>query len=205
MLIVGAGGFAKQLLPVIEHLGLSDQVTFYDDYSNDTSSLISRNFHVIRNEEQLRNYFSKGDFRFVNALGGPSKRYEIHQKIVALGGIPTNLIDPNTRISQYEVKIGIGCCILQDVIIEPCAQLGDGCLINLKSMITHDTIIGNFTEISPGVTLLGASKIGNFVFIGAGAIVLPKIEIGDHCVIGAGAVVNRSVPSGHRVVGVPAR
>ena len=55
------------------------------------------------------------------------------------------------------------------------------------------------------MTLLGASKIGKSVFIGSGAIVLPKVEVGDNCVIGAGAVVNRSIPSGHRVVGVPAR
>jgi acetyltransferase-like isoleucine patch superfamily enzyme len=94
---------------------------------------------------------------------------------------------------------------MQNVVIEPSSFIGKGCLINLNSLITHDVSIGEFTEISPGVTLLGASKIGKSVFIGSGAIVLPKVEIGDNCVIGAGAVVNRSIPSGHRVVGVPAR
>lgn len=205
MLIVGAGGFAKQLLPVIEHLGLSDQVTFYDDYSNDTSSLISRNFHVIRNEDQLKKYFSQGDFRFVNAVGGPTNRLNIYQKLVAIGAEPFSLIAHDSSISKYEVQIGSGCCILQQVIIEPGVSIGKGCLINLNSLLTHDVSIGDFSEISPRATLLGGSKIGQSTFIGAGAIVLPKIEIGDNCVVGAGAVVNRSVPSGHRVVGVPAR
>jgi sugar O-acyltransferase (sialic acid O-acetyltransferase NeuD family) len=205
MLVIGAGGFAKQLLPVIERLGLSNQVVFYDDYSNDTTSFISRNFRVIRSEVELKQYFDLGDLRFVNALGGPANRMLMHQKISKLGAIPTSLIDPISSISSCDVQIGSGCCILQQVVIEPSTCIGDGCLINLNSLITHDVSVGDFSEISPGVTILGAAKIGRSVFIGAGAIILPKIEVGDNCVIGAGAVVNRSVPSGHRVVGIPAR
>lgn len=205
MLIVGAGGFAKQILPIIERLGLIKEVVFYDDYSNDTTSLISRNFRVLRSEKELTEYFNLGDLRFVNAVGGPLNRFTIHQKFCNFGAEPTTLIDPTSSISSYEVTIENGCCILQNVVIEPSSTIGKGCLINLNSLITHDVSIGEFTEISPGVTLLGASKIGKSVFIGSGAIVLPKVEIGDNCIIGAGAVVNRSIPSGHRVVGVPAR
>jgi sugar O-acyltransferase (sialic acid O-acetyltransferase NeuD family) len=205
MLIVGAGGFTKQILPIIERLGLINEVVFYDDFSNDTTSLIARNFLVLRSDKELKEYFLLGDLRFVNAVGGPLNRFNIHQKFSDLGAEPISLIDPTSSISSFEVTIEIGCCILQNVVIEPSSIIGKGCLINLNSLITHDVSIGEFTEISPGVTLLGASKIGKSVFIGSGAIVLPKVEIGDNCVIGAGAVVNRSFPSGHRVVGVPAR
>lgn len=205
MLIVGAGGFARQILPTIERLGLINEVVFYDDYSNDTTSLIARNFRIIQFEKELKEYFLGGDLRFVNAVGGPLNRFTIHQKFCNLGAEPISLIDPTASISSYEVTIETGCCILHNVVIEPSSSIGKGCLINLNSLITHDVSIGEFTEISPGVTLLGASKIGKSVFIGSGAIILPKVEIGDNCVIGAGAVVNRSIPSGHRVVGVPAR
>lgn len=205
MLIVGAGGFAKQILPIIDRLGLIDTVVFYDDFSNDTKSLIARNFRILRSEKELYEYFNLGDLRFVNAIGGPLNRFTIHQKFCNIGAEPITLIDPISSISSYEVIIESGCCILQNVVIEPSSTIGKGCLINLNSLITHDVSIGEFTEISPGATLLGASKIGKSVFIGSGAIILPKVEIGDNCVIGAGAVVNRSIPSGHRVVGVPAR
>jgi sugar O-acyltransferase (sialic acid O-acetyltransferase NeuD family) len=205
MLIVGAGGFAKQILPIIDRLGLIDKVVFYDDFSNDTTSLIARNFRILRSEKELFEYFNLGDLRFVNAVGGPLNRSTIHQKFCKLGAEPITLIDPISSISSYEVIIESGCCILQNVVIEPSSTIGKGCLINLNSLITHDVSIGEFTEISPGATLLGASKIGKSVFIGSGAIILPKVEIGDNCVIGAGAVVNRSIPSGRRVMGVPAR
>jgi sugar O-acyltransferase (sialic acid O-acetyltransferase NeuD family) len=205
MLVVGAGGFAKQLLPLIDRLGLSNKVVFYDDYSNDTTSLISKNFRVIRSEFDLKQYFSNGDLRYVNAVGGPSNRFQIHQKFLGYGAEAISLIDPNASISNYDVKIGSGCCILQQVVIEPSVSIGENCLINLHTLLTHDVSIGDFSEISPSTTILGGAKIGRSVFIGAGAIILPKIEIGDNCIVGAGAVVNRSVPSGHRVVGVPAR
>lgn len=205
MLIVGAGGFAKQILPIIERLGLIDDVVFYDDYSNDTISLIARNFRILRSEKELKEYFLLGDLRFVNAVGGPLNRFTIHQKFSDLGAEPMSLIDPTSSISSFEVTIENGCCILQNVVIEPSSTIGKGCLLNLNSLITHDVSIGDFTEISPGVTLLGASKIGKSVFIGSGAIILPKVEIGDNCVIGAGAVVNKNVPNNTVVTGVPAR
>jgi sugar O-acyltransferase (sialic acid O-acetyltransferase NeuD family) len=205
MLIVGAGGFAKQILPIIERLGLINDVVFFDDYSNEPSSLLARNFRILRSEKELKEYFLLGDLRFVNAVGGSLNRFTIHQKFCNLGAEPKTLIDPISSISTFDVTIETGCCILQNVVIEPSSTIGKGCLINLNSLITHDVSIGEFSEISPGVTLLGASKIGKSVFIGSGAIVLPKVEIGDNCIIGAGAVVNRSIPSGHRVVGVPAR
>ncbi len=205
MLIVGAGGFAKQILPVIDRLGLINEVVFYDDYSNNQTTLIARNFRVIKTETELKEYFSFGDLRFVIGVGGTLNRYTIYQKFCALGAEPFSLIDPLSTISSFEVRIEPSSCILQNVVIEPSSTIGKGCLINLNSLITHDVSIGEFTEISPGVSLLGASKIGKSVFIGAGAVILPKIEIGDNCVIGAGAVVNRSIPAGHRVAGVSAR
>jgi sugar O-acyltransferase (sialic acid O-acetyltransferase NeuD family) len=203
MLMVGAGGFAKQILPVIDGLGLINEVVFYDDYSNDQTTLIARNFRVIKTE--LREYFSLGDLRYVSAVGGLLNRYAIHQKFCALGAEPFSLIDPMSTISNFEVSIDQGCCILQNAVIESSSTIGKGCLIKLNSLITHDVSIGEFTEIPPGVSLLGAAKIGNSVFIGAGAIILPKIEIGDNCVIGAGALVNRPIHAGRRVIGFPAR
>lgn len=48
-------------------------------------------------------------------------------------------------------------------------------------------------------------QIDDNVWIGAGAKILDGVTIGEGAVIGANAVVNRSVPSGARVGGIPAR
>ena len=105
MLIVGAGGFAKQILPIIERLGLIDAVVFYDDFSNDTKSLIARNFQILRSEKELKQYFTLGDLRFVNAVGGPLNRFNIHQKFSNFGAEPMSLIDPTSSISSSIISM----------------------------------------------------------------------------------------------------
>ena len=65
--------------------------------------------------------------------------------------------------------------------------------------------LGDFVQISPGVSILGRSKIGDFTLIGAGAIILPDIEVGKNCVIGAGSVVTKNVPDNTLVFGNPAK
>jgi maltose O-acetyltransferase len=48
-------------------------------------------------------------------------------------------------------------------------------------------------------------RIGRDVWLGAHVCVLKGVTIGDGAVVGAGAVVTKDVPSGAKMVGVPAR
>jgi sugar O-acyltransferase (sialic acid O-acetyltransferase NeuD family) len=205
MLIFGASGFAKQLLPSLQHLGWLDKCVFFDDVTKDTSSYIHRNFPVLRSYSEVSDYFIHNSKQFIVGIGGPQNRQAISTKLIQLGGIHTSMIDPTSRISNIEVTLDEGVCITQDVIIEPGVHIESGVLINLRATITHDCTIGEFTEISPSVIALGGVKIGKSCFIGAGAVILPKVQIGDHCIIGAGAIVNKSIESGQKVAGVPAR
>jgi maltose O-acetyltransferase len=84
-------------------------------------------------------------------------------------------------------------------------------------------MIGDGTQIGPGVQILTADhprdpaqrraglefgrpiRIGANVWIGAAAIILPGVTVGDDAVVGAGAVVTRDVRPGATVVGNPAR
>jgi sugar O-acyltransferase (sialic acid O-acetyltransferase NeuD family) len=205
MLIFGASGFAKQLLPSLQLLGLLETCVFFDSVTNDTSSYIPRNFKVIRSDSELTEYFLHSSKHFALGIGGPKNRFLFSEKLTQFGGLFTSIIDPTARISNLDVTLGEGVCILQDVIIEPNVSIGNGVLVNLRAMITHDCSIGDFTEISPSAVILGGVKIGKACFIGAGAVILPKVQIGDNCIIGAGAIVNKSIESGQKVAGVPAR
>jgi len=205
MIIFGTGGFAKQLLPVLEEKELLNQCIFYDDISPVNDSYIHRTFNVIRTESDLLKAFHGSERNVIIGVGGPENRKQITKKILQLGGNLHSLIAENAKISSIESSIGLGTCILHDVVIEPCVQIGESCLINLRVTITHDCVIGKYAEISPGAILLGGAYIGESCFIGAGALILPKVRIGDNCVIGAGAVVNKSLPDNSKVAGVPAR
>ena len=77
-------------------------------------------------------------------------------------------------------------------------------MINLSCTIGHDSIIGEFVEICPNVSISGRCKIGDLVFIGTGATILPDIKIGKNSIIAAGSVVNKNVPDNVLVAGIPA-
>lgn len=205
MIIFGTGGFAKQLLPVLEESDIINRCVFFDDVTPVNESYIQKTFKVLRSEAELIDYFKDVNPQVVIGVGGPENRKNITNKISKLGGNLHSLISISAKISSIETSIGLGTCILPEVIIEPGVKIGEGCLINLRAIITHDCKIGKYCEISPGVILLGGANIGESCFIGAGALILPKVQIGNNCIIGAGAVVNKSIADNSKVAGVPAR
>jgi maltose O-acetyltransferase len=104
-------------------------------------------------------------------------------------------------------------------------SLGAGAFLNFNCVILDvvEVVIGDRTQIGPGVQILTADhpreaarrasglefgrpvRIGRNVWIGGGAIILPGVSVGDDAVIGAGSVVTRDVPAGATAVGNPAR
>jgi sugar O-acyltransferase (sialic acid O-acetyltransferase NeuD family) len=205
MLIFGSSGFAQQLLPSLHALGILHQCVFFDNITKESNSYIHSNFRVINSFEDAFYYFNNTTTKFSLGIGGPETRKIFSSKFKALGGELTSILDPSARISPFGVKLGEGINVLQDVIIEPNVTIGEGVILNVRSTVTHDCIVGDFCEISPSAILLGGVKVGKFCFIGAGAILLPRVEIGDNCVIGAGAVVTKSIDAGQKVAGVPAQ
>jgi sugar O-acyltransferase (sialic acid O-acetyltransferase NeuD family) len=202
MLIVGAGGFAKQLLEIFEQLGQLNKVMLFDDYTEPLRKSLY-DLPILHSLGEVEQLF-KHDNRFILGVGNPQKRYEISQKFSRLNGELTTLISPRTNISHINITIGKGVTILTNSIIENGVKIGEGCLINIGAYITHDVQIGEYTEISPGVKISGGCSVGRLCFLGTGSILIPKVQIGESSVVAAGAVVTENVPPGVMVAGVPA-
>ena len=104
-------------------------------------------------------------------------------------------------------------------------RLGDGVFLNFNCIVLDvcEVVIGERTQVGPGVQILTADhprdprqrstglefgrpvRIGRNAWIGAGALILPGVTIGDDVLVGAGSVVTRDVSDGATVVGNPAR
>jgi len=205
MMIIGAKGFAKEVLQVLFQLSAIDEVVFFDDISTDLPALLYEKFEIIRNFEGAKYYFQNIDKRFTIGLGQPQVRECLAKKFEKLSGQITTVISPKADVGAFNTVIGNGVNIMTGTVITNDVQIAEGCLINLNCTIGHDTHIGKFTEFSPGVHISGNCKIGSFCIFGTGAVVLPKVKIGDNVTVGAGAVVTKDIGNNEVVVGIPAR
>ena len=204
MLIIGAKGFAKQLLEIFCQLNELADLYFYDDVSNDLPERLYNIYPVLKTEEEVKELFKKDNY-FALGIGNPFLRYKMEEKFTNIGGKLMTVISPYAHIGLYENVIEEGVNILTGVVIENNVRISKGSLINLNSTITHDTYIGKFSEISPGVHISGGCKIGDYCMLGTGAVLLPKVKLGDNVKVGAGAVVTKNVESNTVVAGIPAR
>lgn len=205
MLIIGARGFAKEVLEIFHQKGEIKNLCFYDDVNSDIPKRLYDKFPIISTLQQVKEYFNTFSPEFTLGIGNPFLRFQMYEKIKNLGGIFTSTISENAEIGSYNVKIGDGCNILGGVKVSNDVTIGRGVMIYYNSIITHDVSIGDFCEISPDVKLLGRCKIGDFVVIGTASVIFPDVVIGDNVVIAAGSVVRNDVPNNVMVAGIPAQ
>ena len=71
--------------------------------------------------------------------------------------------------------------------------------------VDHETKIGPFAHVAPGVVIAGRVRVKEGAFIGMGSSVREKITIGPWATVGAGSVVVKNIPSKKIVFGNPAR
>jgi sugar O-acyltransferase (sialic acid O-acetyltransferase NeuD family) len=204
MLIVGARGFAKEVLEVLHQLDKINDVVFYDDINLDATAMLYDNFPILKNIDEVKYYFKSISKRFTIGVGNPLTRKIICDKFTEAGGVFTSVISPFAHIGNYNNKIEDGCNIMTGSVITSDILIGKGVLINLNCTVGHDSVIGDFVEMSPGVHVSGNCKIGSFCNIGTNASILPKVTLGQNVIVGAGSVVTKNVPDNCLVVGIPA-
>jgi sugar O-acyltransferase (sialic acid O-acetyltransferase NeuD family) len=204
MIIIGAKGFAKEVLEVLHQINQIDNLAFYDDISDGLPDLLFNRFPVLRTEESVKDFISKYGNSFALGIGNPLFRKKLSDKFIALGGKFKSTISSKAIIGSYGNIIECGCNIMSGTVITSDVRIGKGCLINLNCTVGHDTIIGEFVEISPGVNISGNCKIDSYTMIGTNATLLPKVMIGSNVIVAAGSVVTKDVPDNCMVAGVPA-
>lgn len=205
MLIVGAKGFAKEVLEVCKQNQELENLVFYDDVNKDFHDLLYSKFPILKNFQEAKLHFENSNYDFTIGIGNPKLRRLIYEKFRDLGGVFKSTISSTAQIGSYETYIEEGCNIMQHVAITNDVRIKRGTIINQLSSIGHDVVIHEFCEICPNVSISGRCIIGEETFIGTGAIVLPDIKIGKNVVIGAGSLVSKDLPDNCVAVGVPAK
>lgn len=204
MLIIGAKGFAKEVLEIVKQDEI-ENLAFYDDVNNDKNDILLDRFPILRNLAKASNYFKTIDNRFTIGIGNPILRKKLYEVFKDLGGDYTSTISLKSNVGSFDVNIGIGSNILAGSTVSNSVTIGIGAILYYNSVVTHDCTIGDFVEISPGATILGRSKISDYCHIGANSTILPDLHIGKNVIVGAGAVITKDVPDNSLVIGIPGK
>jgi sugar O-acyltransferase (sialic acid O-acetyltransferase NeuD family) len=204
MLIIGAKGFAKEVLEDL-YLNYSEQeIVFYDDVSSGLPEYLYDKYKILKTSNEVIEHFQTYDTSFTIGIGNPLLRKKMYEKFINLGGNLVSTISKFSNIGSFGNTISHGCNIMSGTIITNDISIGIGCLINLNCTIGHNSIIGDFVEMSPGVHVSGHCNIGSYCNIGTNATLLPKVTLGKNVIVGAGSVVIKDVPDNCLVVGAPA-
>ena len=154
MLIIGAKGLAKEVLEIFHQKGEIENIYFFDDISSGSPEHLYGRFPIIKNMAQAVSLF-KTDDRFVIGVGNPAVRFKLYTSFKEAGGKLVSVISPFAQIGNFGTHIAAGAIIMAGSIITNDVNIGLACLINPNCTISHDVVIGDFVEISPGVQITG--------------------------------------------------
>ena len=195
LVIIGAGGHGKVVADNAVKNGYTD-ICFADDHGEGTCM----GFPIIGTTADLEKW-NDGATDFVIGIGNNAVREKIARKF-AVNWV--RLIHPSAQIG-LGVTIGRGTVVMAGAVINPCARVGEHCIINTGAVVEHDNVIEDYVHISPNAALGGTVRIGKLTHVGIGATVRNNIDICGGCTIGAGAAVVKHIQTGGTYVGVPAR
>jgi sugar O-acyltransferase (sialic acid O-acetyltransferase NeuD family) len=203
MLIIGAKGFAKEVLEVLFQNNIQS-VYFFDDVNPELTGMLYDKFPILKSIEEVETHFKSISNEFTIGIGNPILRKKLFDTFTNIGGNFKSTISPKATIGSFGNRIEDGANIMTGAVLTNDIIIKKGVIINLNTTIGHDSEIGEFVELSPGVSISGNCKIGSFTTIGTNATILPKISIGTNVIVAAGAVVTKDVPDNCMVAGIPA-
>lgn len=211
VVVVGAGGFGRETLDVLEAVNRQSGQPEYliqgvaDDSpsDHDLEVLHRRGIEYLGSTDDVLN-LSHRNFRYLVAIGNPASRQYVDNKFRDAGFIATSVVHPTAVIgSNFQMEAGVVICA--GVQISTNVSLGKHVHINPGGIIGHDARLSCYVSVNPGAIVSGHVDVKSRTLLGAGAIVLQGLTVGEGALVGAGAVVVRHVPSGSVVKGVPAR
>nr|WP_219856019.1 acetyltransferase [Enterococcus hirae] len=200
-IIVGAGGFGKEIAFLLQQQNEYQWVGFVDDRKSEQSDVLGKT--VIGKIADLLQV--KTPMAVFLGIAAPTVKENIYEQLRQNPHLLfPNLFAPSALIG-LNVQLGIGNILMPYTTYTADISIGDFNMINIGSTIGHDSIIGSYNAIFPNVNISGAVTLGDKNELGVGTKIIQERSIGDGNIIGAGSVVIRDIPHHSKWVGVPAK
>jgi sugar O-acyltransferase (sialic acid O-acetyltransferase NeuD family) len=213
LIVVGAGGFASEVLWVAEAMNQSAITAgrpplwntlgccVYDP-SRYPSQVLS--YRVLGTPEEVANNRAGKAPHYICAIGDNRIREKEVGVVEAFGWRPVTLMHPSCQVASNAV-IGPGTYVAAGSVIGPNTKIGSYVLIHYHVSVAHDSSMADFSQACPGARVSGRCKVGRSAFLGSNSTLLPKVTLGEHAVLGANSVAISSVPPDVTAFGIPAK
>ncbi|MFC6878522.1 MULTISPECIES: NeuD/PglB/VioB family sugar acetyltransferase [Actinomadura] len=202
LLIVGAGGFARETAQLVRALPGRRLAGFLEDGTSRRGTLVD-GVPVLGPPEDA----TRSDADVVVCTGSP-RDYASRARIVARLALPASryatLVHP-TAWTAESCALGPGTVVLAGTVLTASVTVGAHVAVMPHTTLTHDDVIEDFATIASGVRLGGSVRVGAGAYVGAGALVREGVTVGAGALVGMGAVVLEDVPPGEVWAGNPAR
>jgi len=205
--IYGTGGFAREVIPILNEQYPNDDNIFvvHKEYLTSEKSI---NGYPVMSYEDFIDISSK-EKSITVAISDALIRSRV-STVINQDGIRQSSIISNKSVMMDEVSISNGAIICPFVTLTSNIRVGQNFHANIYSYVAHDCIIGDNVTFAPSVKCNGNVIIEDNVYIGTGAIIKQgksnnPIILGANSIISAGSFVTRNVQESTTVYGNPAK
>lgn len=204
IVIVGGGSFIGNLINYIEGMNQYEIVGYTD--IKDNGSFFGYNY--VGTDDILPQLFANGvecaALGVGNRLSDTALKQKIFNELIEIG-FTLPVIKGAGVIVHKGVKLGQGVILRDGCIVQSNATLGNCVMIGDRAVISHDTSIGDFSQVVSGCTLGRGIRIGRSVFFGFNCVVTNDLTIVDGCTVGACSLVNKNCEVAGLYFGTPAK
>lgn len=205
VLIIGCGGHGREVAAVLQQQAAAGSPFVPFGFIDDNVALHGRTIQgmPVVGDWTWFEGVDRSEVAVICAVGNPRTNQKLVNSARDRQLNFANAISPLSHIAPSSA-IGDGVVVFPQVVLGIDTSIASYVCINVGSTISHDSKVGLYSNINPGVHLAGNVNIGEGCYLGMGSNIIQGCRVGDWTTIGAGAVVTKSIPAHVTAVGVPA-
>ncbi|QIK84266.1 acetyltransferase [Sanguibacter sp. HDW7] len=207
LVIVGAGGFGRELADVVDDLNAEtstfELLGYLDDgpAEADLARLASSGLDYLGTVES---FLAEGTAEFVIGIASPRARRAVDTRLTSAGHEAATLVHPSVTTGRH-VEMGSGTILCAGARLTTNISLGRHVHVNLNATVGHDSVLEDYVTIYPGAAVSGNVVLEESVSMGVGSAVLQGLRIGARTFVGGAALVTKDAGPDLVLKGVPAR
>lgn len=192
-ILIGAGGHARVVQELAELSG-ANILGVCDPKFQATSGQYWSGLEILGGDEYLSELDPQTVF-LLNGIGmmpGSRVRQAVFERFTQLGFRFPPLVHPFAWLSN-RASIGDGTQLGAGCVVQSGAKIGVNSIINTRSSVDHDSLLGEHCHLAPGATVCGDVRVGAGSFIGAGATIIQGVTVAAETFIKAGSLTAKDI------------